>query len=73
MSLFTCGALSRNGQHRLIYLNVWPIGNHIFRRYGLLEIGVVFLEKVCHCGAGFDVFYAQAMPSDTGPLCCLLI
>lgn len=31
-------------------LNAYPIGTNTFRRCGLVVMGVVFLEEVCHCG-----------------------
>ena len=30
---------------------------------GALLGGVALLEEVCHCGLGFEVFYAQAVPN----------
>ena len=30
----------------------WPMGTGTIRRYGLVGIGVVLLEKVCHCVGG---------------------
>jgi len=33
-----------------MYLNAWPIGNGIIRRYGLVGVGMVWLEEVCHRG-----------------------
>jgi hypothetical protein len=28
----------------------WPIGSGTIRRCGLVAVGVVLLEEVCHCG-----------------------
>ena len=33
------------------------------RRHGIVGVGVVLLEEVCHCRVGFEVSYAQTMPS----------
>jgi hypothetical protein len=33
-------------------LNTWPTGSGTIRRYGLVGVGVVLLEDVCHCGDG---------------------
>ena len=30
--------------------NAWPKGSDIIRRYGLVGVGVVLLEEVCHGG-----------------------
>ena len=38
-------------------------GNGTIRRCGLVGVGVVLLEEVCHCGVGFEVSYAQDTPS----------
>jgi hypothetical protein len=46
---YTCGGLNRTASHRLICVNGWPIGSGTIRRCGLVEIGVVTLEEVCHC------------------------
>ena len=48
--------MNRHGLHRLMSLNSWPTG-----RFGLLAVDVALLEKVCHCGVGFEVS-AQALP-----------
>jgi hypothetical protein len=42
--------LNRYGPYRLMCLNAYPIGTNTFRRCGLVVMGVVFLEEVCHCG-----------------------
>ena len=44
--------LNKNGAHRLMCFNVWPIGGGTIRRYGLVGVGVALLEEVCHCGGG---------------------
>jgi len=31
-------------------------------------VGVDFLEKVCHCGVGFEISYSQARPHVTDSL-----
>lgn len=41
--------LNRNGPHRLMYLNAWPIGNGTIRRCGLAGVGVA-LEEASHPG-----------------------
>jgi hypothetical protein len=47
-----------------MYFNAYPLGNDTIRIYGLVGIGVVLVEGVCHCdGMGFDVSYAQVWPS----------
>lgn len=33
-------------------LNMLGPENGTTRRYGLVEVGVTFLEEVCHCGRG---------------------
>jgi hypothetical protein len=45
-----CGGLNRNGSHRLMCLNAWPIERDTVRSYGLVGVDVALLEKVCHCG-----------------------
>ena len=57
------GGVNRNGHHGLPCLNAWPIGSGTIRRCGLVGQSVALLEEGCHCGAGFEVSYAQAMPS----------
>ena len=42
-----CGGLNRNDPHRLICMNVWPIGSNTIRRCGLDGVGVALLEEVC--------------------------
>ena len=43
-----------------------PQGSGPIRRYGLVRVGMVLLEEVCHCGGGlWGLIYAQAMPSET--------
>ena len=39
------------------------IGSGTIRRYGLVGVDVALLEELCHCGAGFEFSYTQAMPS----------
>ena len=58
-----CDGLNRNGPYRLVCLNAWPIKNSTIRRCNLVGVSLAFLEEVCHCGVGFEVSYAQAMPS----------
>ena len=43
-----CGGLNRYGPHRLMYLNAWPT----ISRCGLVGVGVILLEEVCHCAGG---------------------
>ena len=45
-----CGGLNRNGSHRFMCLNAWPIEDDTVRRCGLIGIGVALLEEVCPCG-----------------------
>ena len=45
-----CGGLNRNGHHRLMVLNAWPIGSGIIKRCGLVEAGVTLLDEGCQCG-----------------------
>ena len=45
-----CGGLNRNGYHAVMCLNAWPIGSGTTMKYGLIGVGVAFLEEVCHCG-----------------------
>ena len=47
-----CGGLNRNGLHKLMCLNVWPIGSGTIRRCSLVGVGMTLLEEVCHCGGG---------------------
>jgi hypothetical protein len=54
------GGLNRNGPHRLMCLNAWPIGSGIIRMCGLVGVGVALCVTV---EAGFRVSYVQAMPS----------
>ena len=44
-----CSGLSRNDFHRFMCLNTWPIQCEAVRSYGLVRVGVVLLEEVCHC------------------------
>ena len=44
--------LTRYGPHRLMCLNVWPIGRGRIRRCGLVGVGVALLEEVYHSGGG---------------------
>ena len=60
-----CGPLNRYGPHRLMGLNVWPIGSGIIRRYDLVE-GSMSLE------VGFDIIDAQNTPSMAHSLLMLL-
>ena len=57
-----CG-LNRYGPHKLKCLNAWPIASGTIRRCGLVGIGMVLMEKLCHCGVSFEVSCAQGMPS----------
>lgn len=45
-----CGGLNRNGHHRLMVLNAWPIASSIIKRCGLVEAGVTLLDEGCQCG-----------------------
>ena len=45
-----CGGLSKNDPHRLMCLNIWPIGNSTIRKCGLVRVGVALLEEICYCG-----------------------
>lgn len=47
-----CGALNRNGPHRLMCLNVWPTGSGTTKRGGLVGVDVALLEKVYQWGRG---------------------
>jgi hypothetical protein len=47
-----CGGLNRFGPHGLLCLNAWPTASDTMRRCDLVEVGVVLLEEVCHCGSG---------------------
>ena len=41
-------------------LNVWLIGSVTIRRCGLVGLGVVLLEEVCHCGGRLcSLIYAK--------------
>ena len=42
----------RNGPHRLLCLNAWPIGSDIIRRCGIAGVDVSLLEELCHHKAG---------------------
>jgi hypothetical protein len=46
------GGLNRDGPHRLMCLNVWPIGSDALRRCGLIGEGAALLVEVCYCGGG---------------------
>ena len=35
-------------------------GNGTIRRCGLVGVGVVLLEEVCHCGGGFETLLLDA-------------
>lgn len=38
------------------------------RRYDFVGVGVVLLDKMCHCGGGLlGIIWAQAMPSEIIP------
>lgn len=43
-----CDGLYRNGPHRLVCLNSWPIGSGPVRRCGHVGVGMAFLEELCH-------------------------
>lgn len=43
-----CSGLNRNGPHRLVCLNSWPIGSGPVRRCGHVGVGMAFLEELCH-------------------------
>ena len=53
------GGLNRFGPHRLVGLNVWPMGSGTIRRCGLVEGNVSWWE------CAFKVSYAQPTPSVT--------
>jgi hypothetical protein len=48
-----CSGLNRNGPHRRMCLNAWPLGNGTIRRGGLVRVGMALLEAVCHCESEF--------------------
>lgn len=48
-----CGGLKENGSIRS-----GPI-----RKCGFLRIPIALFEEACHCGAGFEVSYAQTVLS----------
>lgn len=41
--------LNRYGPYRLGCWNAWSIGRGTIGMCGLIEVGVVLLEKVCYC------------------------
>lgn len=44
--------LSKNGPHRLLYLNTWSLVNGtVWEGLGVMA----FLDKVFHCGVDFEV------------------
>lgn len=44
------------------------------RRYDFVGVGVVLLDKMCHCGGGLlGIIWAEATPSETFPSCYLRI
>ena len=43
------GGLNRYGPHRFICLAMM---SGTIRRHGIVGVGVVLLEEVCHCGVG---------------------
>ena len=53
-----CGALDRNGSHRLMALE-----NGTIRTFDLVGVGVA-LEKYVTVEVSFEVLYAQAMTSE---------
>ena len=40
--------LPKNGLLEIIYFYSWSLGNRTIRRCVLVEVGVAFLEEVCH-------------------------
>jgi len=44
-----CSGLNRNDTHKVMCVNVWPIGKDTIRRHDLIWVGVALLEEVCHC------------------------
>lgn len=58
-----CKILNRNGLHRCMCLKTWPNGNGIIRRCDRVGVDMALFKEMCHCRAGFQVSYAQAMPS----------
>ena len=58
-----CGGLNRCGPHRFMCLNACHIGSGTIRRCDLIGVGMALLEKICPCGVGFELLYAQAKPS----------
>ena len=42
-----------------------PKGSSAIKRCGLVGVGVVLLEEVCHLEAGFKLSYVQDMLRDT--------
>jgi hypothetical protein len=65
----SCGGLSRYAPHRLMCLNVWPLGSSTIRWYDL----IVYLWSFFWGGEGFEISCAQTVPSVTISLCCLQI
>jgi hypothetical protein len=53
MATRLCGSgsddLNRYAPHRHICLNAWLIKSCTIRRYGLVVVGMVLLQEVCHC------------------------
>ena len=45
-----CSGLIRFGLHRLMYLNAWPTGSDIFRKWVLVRTGVSLLGEMRHRG-----------------------
>ena len=52
------GGLNRFGPHRLMYLNVWPMGDGTIRRCALGPIR----SRCVTVEVGFEVSYAQVWP-----------
>jgi hypothetical protein len=65
--------LTRNGPHRLMCLNAWPIGSSTLGGLALLKEVWPCWKKYAILGVGFEVLEAQVRPSDSVFSCCLWI
>jgi hypothetical protein len=54
-----CGGLNRYGPYSLICLYTWSIRTGTVGRCGLVGVGMVLLEEVCHYGGGLCSGYTQ--------------
>jgi hypothetical protein len=61
-----CGGLNKKDPHI-------PISSDTIRRCGLVGVGVVFWEEVCHLRVDFEVSDIQARPRVTFFCCYLMI